>query len=47
MNELVVRNLLEESIFQRSEELRLHIVVYNLTISNPGSKVVSSNASPG
>ncbi len=35
------------SISQRSEELRLYNMVWNLTISNPGLKAVSSNASPG
>jgi hypothetical protein len=34
-------------ISQRSEELRLYNLVYNLTIANPGLKAVSSNASPG
>jgi hypothetical protein len=35
------------TISQRSEELRIHNLVQNLTISNHGSKAVSSNASPG
>jgi hypothetical protein len=35
------------SFSQRSEEQRLYNLVYNLTISNPGYKAVSSNASPG
>jgi hypothetical protein len=35
------------SISHRSEELRLYNLVYNLTISNPGLKAVSSNASAG
>jgi hypothetical protein len=34
-------------ILQRSEELRLYNLVSNLTISNPGLKAVSSNASLG
>jgi hypothetical protein len=45
--ELYVREQLVLSISQISEELRLHNLVYNLTISNPGLKAVSSNASPG
>jgi hypothetical protein len=32
---------------QKSEELRLNNLVLNFTISNPGWKTVSSNASPG
>jgi hypothetical protein len=47
LNELGVRKPLVVSISQRSEELRLYILVQNLTISNPGLKTVSSNASPG
>ncbi len=35
----------KQSISQKSEDLRLYNLVYNLTISNPGSKAVSSNAS--
>jgi hypothetical protein len=35
------------SISQRLEELRLYNLVQNYTISNPGLKPVSSNASPG
>jgi hypothetical protein len=35
------------SIPQRSEELRLFNLVYNLAISNHGLKAVSSNASTG
>jgi hypothetical protein len=35
------------SVSQRSEELRLYDLVYKLTVSNPGSKAVSSNSSPG
>jgi hypothetical protein len=35
------------SISQKSEELRLYNRVQDLTISNTGLKVVSSNASPG
>jgi hypothetical protein len=31
----------------RNEKLRLYNLVYNLRISNPGLKAVSSNASPG
>jgi hypothetical protein len=46
LNELDVRKPMMVSISQRSEELRLHYLVWNLTIPNPGSKVVSSNASP-
>jgi hypothetical protein len=47
LNEFYVRHPLMLSISQRSEELRLYILVSNLTISNLGLKVVSSNASPG
>jgi hypothetical protein len=36
-----------ESILQKSEELRFYNLVYNVTISNLGLKLVSSNASPG
>ncbi len=46
-NELNVRKPLVVSISQRSEELRLHNLVQNLAISNPGLKAVSSNAAPG
>jgi hypothetical protein len=46
-NELVVRKPLVVSISQRREKLRLHNLVQNLTSSNPGLKMVSSNASPG
>jgi hypothetical protein len=42
-----VRKQLEDSISQRSEEPRLYNLVYDLTISNPGLKAVSSTASPG
>jgi hypothetical protein len=35
------------SISQRSEEMRLYNLVYNLTLSNGGLKAVSSNASLG
>jgi hypothetical protein len=45
--ELDARKPLVVSISQRSEELRLYNLVQNLTISNPGSKSVSSNASLG
>jgi hypothetical protein len=45
--ELNVRKPLVVTISQRSEELRLYNLVWNLTISNPGLKAVSSNASPG
>jgi hypothetical protein len=34
-------------ISERSEELRLYNVDYNLTIFNLGLKAISSNASPG
>jgi hypothetical protein len=34
-------------LFHKEEELRLYNLVYNLKISNPGLKTVSSNASPG
>jgi hypothetical protein len=47
LNELHVRKPLVVSISQRSEELRLDNLVFNLTISNPDFKAVSSNASPG
>jgi hypothetical protein len=47
LNELNVRKPLVVSVSQRSEELRLHNLVYNFSISNPSLKVVSSNASPG
>jgi hypothetical protein len=40
--ELDVRKPLVESISQRSEEMKLYKVVQNLTISNPGLRVVSS-----
>jgi hypothetical protein len=33
-------------ISQKSEELRLYTQVYDLTVSNPGLKAVSSNATP-
>jgi hypothetical protein len=36
-----------ESNSQKSEELKLYNVVYNLTISNPGSKAISPKASLG
>jgi hypothetical protein len=45
--ELVAKEPLVVSVSQRSEELRLNNLVYNLTISNPRLKVVSSNASRG
>jgi hypothetical protein len=45
--ELDVRKPLVVSISQRSEELILYNVVQYLTISNPGLKTVSTNASPG
>jgi hypothetical protein len=32
---------------QRSEELRLYNLIHNSTISNPGLKALSSNASLG
>jgi hypothetical protein len=35
------------SISKRREELRLFNLVYDLTISNPGLKELSSNAYPG
>ncbi len=47
LNELAVRKPLVVSISQRSEELRLHNLVHNMTILNPSLKAVSSNASPG
>jgi hypothetical protein len=47
LNELDVRKPLVESILQISEQLRLYKLVLSLTISNPGLKAVSSNASPG
>jgi hypothetical protein len=47
LNELDFRKPLVESISQRSEELRLYNLVWNLTISSIGLKEVSSNASPG
>jgi hypothetical protein len=47
LDELDARKQLVESISHRSEELKLYRLVYNLTISNPGLKAVSSNASPG
>jgi hypothetical protein len=34
-------------ISQKSEELIIYNLVQNVTISNPGLKAVSSNASPG
>jgi hypothetical protein len=33
-------------IYQRSKEMRLYNLVWNLTISYPGLKAVSSNSSP-
>ncbi len=45
--ELNVRKPLVVSISQRSKELRLYNLVWRLTISNPGLKALSSNASPG
>ncbi len=45
--EIVVAKPLVESISQRNEERRLQNLVQNLTISNPGMKALSSNASPG
>ncbi len=45
--ELDVRKPLVVSISQISEELRLYNLVENSTISNPGLKAASSNASPG
>jgi hypothetical protein len=39
--------LLVVSIAQRSEKLRLYNLVYNMTVSNPELKSVSSNASLG
>jgi hypothetical protein len=47
LNELDVRKLLVACISERNEELRIHSLFSNLTISNPGFKVVSSSASPG
>jgi hypothetical protein len=47
LNELDVRKPLVVSISQRSEELRLYNLVYNLTIPNPGLKAESSNTSTG
>jgi hypothetical protein len=47
LTELDFRKPLVVSISQRSEELRLYNLVQNFTISNPGLRVVSSNASPG
>ncbi len=47
LNELDVRKPLVVSDSQRSEELKLYNLVWNLTISNPGSKAASSNTSPG
>jgi hypothetical protein len=47
VKELDVRKLLVVFISQRIKELRLYNLVENLTISNPGLKAVSSNASPG
>jgi hypothetical protein len=47
LNELDVRKPWVISISQRSVELRLCNLDYNLTISNPGLKAVSSNASLG
>jgi hypothetical protein len=34
-------------LYKKSEEFRLYNLVYNLTISNHGSKALFSNASPG
>jgi hypothetical protein len=45
--EVDVRMPLVVSTSRRIEELRLHNLVYYLTISKPGLKAVSSNASPG
>jgi hypothetical protein len=45
--QLNARKPLVAYISQRSEELRLHDLVKKLTISNPGLKALSSNASPG
>jgi hypothetical protein len=45
LNELDARKLFVVFI-QESEELRL-LLVWNLTISSPSLKAVSSNASPG
>jgi hypothetical protein len=45
LNKLNFRKPLVASILQRSEELRLYSLVLNFTISNPGLKTVSSNAS--
>jgi hypothetical protein len=47
LNELDVRKPLVVSTSQRSEELRIYNLVWNLTISNPCLKMVSSNASRG
>ncbi len=47
LNELDVRKPLVVSMSQRREELRRYNLVHNLTISNPGLKAVSSNASRG
>jgi hypothetical protein len=47
LNKLDVWNPLVVPISQRSQELRLCNLVLNLTISNPGLKAVSSNATPG
>ncbi len=47
LNELDARKPLVLSISQRSEERGLYILVQKFTISNPGLKAVSPNASPG
>jgi hypothetical protein len=47
LDELDVRKPLVAFISQRSEELRLYSLVQILTISNPGLKALSLNASPG
>jgi hypothetical protein len=47
LNEVNFKKQLVISISQRSEELRPYNLVHNLTISHPGLKAVSSNASPG
>jgi hypothetical protein len=47
LNRLDVRKPLVVSISRRSEKLRLYNLVLKMTISNPGLKEVSSNASPG
>jgi hypothetical protein len=47
LNEIDARKPLVVSISQRSEALKLYNLVWNLSISDPGKKALSSNASPG